>query len=636
MKKLLCILLSLILVFSSFFVVVFAEDREVYPTVVVPGYSASYLFTTEEDGTERILWGTFEGLNIVDVVIKNIGKLLVGIGGLGVGQPEFLAKTLSTGINDILGELAFDESGNPVTEAHTYPNDPAITNYKYLMDEMGSMHAAETEIMRDIAEIYGENGYENIFSFQTDFRLNIVDAIEGLREYIDDVLEYTGADKVNIFAVSYGGQISASYLNVYGHEGKVNNAVLTVPAIGGAALAYDALSENIRFDEETLFYFIENGMMLEEDIHWLMQAHSLGFLDELLNLLISSGLRDLFGYWGSIWDFIPAEYYEELKKTYLDADDSAQLIEKSDYFHYEILPTMTQKLQACVDNGTNVYIIAGCDAPAVTGLYEQSDGIIHLNGATGAEYAPLDLRYSDGYSGKGTVCCNKEHNHISPAMNIDANTCYLPEQTWFISGLFHGMIWKDDYTKKLTTMLLFSEDTINVHSFCEFPQFKYSTNVCHSVSAAFDNSKDGYWSSNDKVLIITNLSDKYDLKLLSVNCYGVDADFEIPCGTILAPHESIEINFSAELPELSMVTADIAINYYLCNSLTPQGVRELTFTVINGENAQYNSSKPFDTLKHNTEFDNAFTSDFIKNILIKSGWFDYIKMLINLIFGFFN
>ena len=55
----------------------------------------------------------------------------------------------------------------------------------------------------------------------------------------------------------------------------VHNAVLTVPAIGGAALAYDVLSENIVFDEDTLFNFIQNGMMLQEDYDWLVKASQL-------------------------------------------------------------------------------------------------------------------------------------------------------------------------------------------------------------------------------------------------------------------------------------------------------------------------------------------------------------------------
>ena len=49
--------------------------------------------------------------------------------------------------------------------------------------------------------------------------------------------------------------------NPSGHEGKVNNAVLTVPALGGAGIAYDAFnSQNNGFDfgDVALIVFIEH------------------------------------------------------------------------------------------------------------------------------------------------------------------------------------------------------------------------------------------------------------------------------------------------------------------------------------------------------------------------------------------
>lgn len=634
MKKIIALVLTVILVFCSVSVAVFAKDDEVCPTIVVPGYSASYLYAVEDDGLRQI-WGSFEGLNIGEVVLQNLARLGLGLGSAAFGCPEFLVDTLIGGLKEICGDLAYSPEGVPAVETVTYPNDPAITNYYYLINEKGSAHAAELEIMSDVADNYGEDGYKYLYSFQCDFRKNIVDVAEELKNYIDAVLEYTGKDKVNIYAVSYGGQISACYLNLYGHEGKVNNAVLTVPAIGGAALAYDALSGTIRFDEETLFYFIENGMMLEEDINWLMKAHSLGFLDKVLNMLIERGLRDLVGYWGSLWDFMPAEYYDVMKDKYLDAAVNAELIRKSDYFHYEILPSMSRKFNECLSDGTNIYIVAGSDNPSVTGMYVQSDGIIHLNGATGAECAPLELRFSDGYTGAYTTCKDRSHNHISPAMNIDASTCYIPEQTWFISGLFHGMTWKDDYVKNLCLTLLFSEHQINVRTYSEFPQFYYSTNVCHSVSAAFDKSLNGYLSSSDEKLLITNLSDKYNMNLMSVEVSGIDMDIKVPALTILQPGESIALDFSGNIPKNSFSTVDICVNYYLLGSITPRGCRELTFMLNNGAPCEYDSSEKYMLGKHSTNFDNA-TGDFVATILRFTGLFDYFKMIYNFFIGLFD
>lgn len=635
MKKTISVLLVIILLVLSVPISTSAKAENSYPLIVVPGYSASYLFAVEEDGSQRQIWGSFEGLNIVDVILANIAELGLGLGGAVIGSPELLADTLSTGIVDILGDLAYNPEGTPVVETVTYPNDPSVTNYEYLIEEKDSMHAAEIEIMSDIAEHYGDKGFKNIFSFQTDFRMNIVDAIENLREYIDAVLEYTGAEKVDIFAVSYGGQVTASYLNVYGAEGKVHNAVLTVPAIGGAALAYDVMNESIVFDEETLFYFLENGLMLEEDINWLMKAHSLGFLDELLNLLIKDGIKDILGYWGSIWDFVPAEYYDELKERYLDPVKNAALIEKSDKFHYEILPYMSERLQNCVDNGTNIYIVAGYDNPAVTGLREQSDGIIHLNGATGAVSAPFGKRYSDGYKGQFSSCTNSEHNHMSPGMNVDASACYLPEQTWFISGLFHGMTWKDDYCIALCKKLLFSDEQLNVHSDAEFPQFRYSANVCHAVDFYFDSFAYGSLSSECDNLTIKNLSDKYKIQILSVTASGADIDFDLPCYTVLEPAESITLPINAVLPESSFVTVDVCVNFAFIGNITTQGERTLSFTLDNGDAPVYDAENPYADAEQPTVFD-YLINRCIEYILVKTGFYDFIKMIVNCFFSMFT
>ena len=634
MKKIIAVILTFVIVICSVSGAAFAAKDEEYPLVVVPGYSSSYLYANE-GGTQRQLWGSLEGLNIIDVVLSNIAQIGIGLGAAAFGQPDYLVNTVIAALREVLGDLACNPDGSPVVETVTYPNDPAITNYTYLIEQMGSMHAAELEIMNDIAGVYGENGFDNIFSFQCDFRKNVIDVASELDAYIDAVTEYTGADKVNIYAVSYGGQISAAYLNLYGEKGKVNNAVLTVPAIGGAALAYDAISENIHLDEETLMCFIENGMMIEEDINWLMKAHSLGFLDTILNKLLHNGGRKLFDFWGSIWDFIPAEYYDTLKNTYLDPVDSAELIAKSDKFHYEILPSMAEKFDCCIKNGTNIYIVAGTDNPSVTGLNVQSDAIIHVNGATGADCAPYGLRFPDGYTGLKTRCNNDNHNHMSPAMNIDASVCYLPEHTWFISGLFHGMTWKDSYVKQLCTNLLFAETPIDVHTYSEFPQYMYATNVCYSAKAYFNVSDDGYWSDADSVLTVKNLSEKYKMLLISVDCYGVDINFDVASPLVLQPGESVDLTFSGSLPENSFITADIYINYNLFGSITPQGMRCQTFTVMNGEPADKIGSSDFVDAKHPTVFDEA-TEGFVGQFMKIFGVFDLFKMLLNMLFSLLN
>ena len=98
-----------------------------------------------------------------------------------------------------------------------------------------------------------------------------------------------GAEKVNLYCVSHGGQVGATFLNLYGEKkaDKLNNVLLTVPAIGGASIAYGFFTGDIKFDEENLLYFIENGMMFENDYHWLLANENLDFIDDILHYFLN-------------------------------------------------------------------------------------------------------------------------------------------------------------------------------------------------------------------------------------------------------------------------------------------------------------------------------------------------------------
>lgn len=635
MKKLISLALSFVLIFSLLVPAVGAEDKaEVYPTIIVAGYSSPALYLVKDEGTQQV-WGVNMD-DILSAVLHNIARIGIGLGGLAFGNAAYISNVVGSEMLNLYGVLAYNPDGTSVNNIITHSKEAKDCQFSHLEKEENGEHMHEPEIMASVAEEYeklGLNGNDWIFSFQHDFRQNIIGSAADLDRFIDSVCEFTGKDKVNLFAVSHGGEVCAVYLSLYGKDKcAVNNAVLTVPAIGGAALAYDVMSENVVFDEETLLYFIENGMMLEEDYDWLVRANQFGILDDICNTLMRDHVKKLLGYWGSIWDFIPGDYYNDMKEEWLDPVESAPLIKKSDIYHYEIMPGMSEALNECIDAGINVYIVAGSDNPSVTGLQEQSDAIIRVKDSTGAYCAPFGQRFSDGYITKKTVCTDETHTHLSPAMNIDASCAFLPENTWFISGLFHGMTWKDDYSVALCLKLLFSDECIDVYTFEEYPQFKYSTNRCYSAHAAFNNSDEGFWSPDDTVLTVKNLSYKYKMKLCSVYCAGADVTFDTGSEIWLDPQESTEITFSGTLPGEGLRTADITVNYMLLGSVTPFGYRTLTFTINNGENAEYDESLPFVDAEQITEFDKNIP-DITAKLLKKTGLFDWFKMIFNSLFA---
>ncbi len=408
MKKLMAVLLTALMLFSVCSVGVFGayEIKELteYPVIMVPGYSSSELYRIDEETGEVVhVWGDAFGQAMPEVE-ENLGGIVADMGTfLLAGNVDPIAKRLGEGFQRIFGDMATNPDGSSVYELKNYVNTPEECCYATLREKYPEgRHQAESHMMEDVI---ANVGAENCFVFTCDFRKSVVELAADLKQFIADVIEYTGKDKVNILAVSHGGQITGTYLSLYGTEAKVNNAVLTVPALGGAGIAYDAFNsqrEGFDFGEVALLVFIEHGFLIEEDLHYLVEAGWLGFLDDLATALVPY-VMPVMGTWGSMWDFIPVEYYDDLKSELLDEEESAALIAKSDYMHYEIMSPegdlyFAKGFKKAQEAGTNVYILSGYDVQIVTGMPVSSDAIITTNSSSGATCAPMGKRFSDGYT----------------------------------------------------------------------------------------------------------------------------------------------------------------------------------------------------------------------------------------------
>ena len=627
MKKTLAVILSIIIALTlsvqSFAAVI--DREEFYPIIIVPGYSASGLYMQNEDGTKTHVWGIDTELILKRVLARSI-DLARGVKELTKGNAQLIADTVGPEFAQMFEHMRCNPDGTSVYDVHTYTSTAADSNNTYLLENEDGKYMYEQEIMAMFGSYIGEDWNDYIFNFSTDFRMNVEKCAANLDRYIDSVLEYTGAEKVNIYCVSHGGQVGATFLNLYGEKkaDKINNVLLTIPAIGGSTIAYAFYTGDIKFDEENLLYFIENGMMFEDDYHWLMSNENLNFIDEVLCCLLPY-IKNVMGYWGSMLDFVPANDYESIRNTCFNSEESAPLLEKSDRFHREIYPSMAQKLQACVDAGINVYIIAGMGNKDIVGRGEAGDAIISASSSTGAACAPYGKRFANGYETLKTVCGDSTHNHLSPSMEVDASTCYLPEYTWFVDGFYHGMTVKSDYNTELITRLMFTDDRIDIYTYEEFPQFHADTNRCQAVFAHFNNSVEGYVSQTDNTLVVENCSKKYPLRLVSVSCGGMELDFdnsflkEIPVGG------KIEIPFKGEIPCASGVKTEVTVNYVQVGAVTPIGSRTFDFTVMNGEKVSFDSENPI--VSSNSPQDSLL--DFILKLIPQLGMQKLITMVYN-------
>ncbi len=640
MKKVLSVLLAVIMAFSLCTVGAVAayETAELtkYPVIMVPGYSSSELYRVDEETGETIhVWGDAFAQAMPEVE-ANLGGIISDAATLLLaGKVEPIAKRLGEGFQRIFGDMKTNPDGSSYYDVKTYLNTPEESNYAYLREKYPEgRFQAENEMM---AEVCDKIGAENAYVFSCDFRMGSVENATRLDAFIDSVLEYTGSEKVNILAVSHGGQTTGTYLTLFGHKGKVNNAVLTVPALGGAGIAYDAFNvpnQGFNFGDVALLVFIEHGMMLEEDIHYIVEAGYLGFLDDLADALIPY-VMPVMGTWGSMWDFIPLEYYEDVKADLLDPIENEAVIKKSDYMHYEIMSPegdhyFAKGFKEAQNAGTNVYIMAGYDIVIVTGMPVSSDAIITTPAATGATCAPFGERFADGYTQK----VDTGFYQVSPSMTVDASTCYLPEHTWLIEDYHHGMTYKDEYTRDLMYTLLLNDESYNVHSMERFPQFHATTNPAHSVHAKFNSSKEGYVSADDTRLVITNVSAKNDMVISAVTAKGIEGiEFNFLPFT-LAPGESKSIAVVGEFPEVSLKNFEITVSYFI-ETFTPVGERTFDFTIMNGEAVEYDAENPTVKADYSEKIDEVLDED-ITDKLSKYGVKGIVSVVFTMVYKIFE
>lgn len=634
MKKIISAILAVVMVTLSCSAGAQAISKDVeltdYPVVVVAGYTSAALVKENGDGTVDHVWG-LDMNEVLALVLKRIARIGAGLGALTVGNSKLLADVVGKEVGTLLGDLRCNPDGSSAENVHPFVSTAEETNVALMTERFGGKdYQHETDILGLAATYIGS---ENIYDFNVDWRMGAVKCAEALDEYIQLVKAHSGKDKVNIFAVSHGGQITGTYLALYGEKQDVHNAVLTIPALGGSCLLYDILAEDVHLNELNLLYFIESGLMLENDFHWLVEAQELGFLDDVLNNLVPY-LVDVAGYWGSIWDFCPSDIYEEMKAKWLDPVDSAVLIEESDYMHNTIIPGFSTSLQKCIDDyGINVSIIAGTDIDCTSGYEINGDGIIYTESSTGATCAPYFQRFADGYTQIND--CGGEYM-VSPAMTVDASTAYLKNNTWFVSGLFHGMTYWDMYTRELMMLLLLTDEIEDVHSNPDYPRFHESSNPSNAVWSKFNSSAEGYVSSDDTALLVKNVSEEgYTLRLSSVMCDGIDLDFDISGAKKIAAGETVSIPFNGEIPDISGKRVSLIFNYYVSGSLTPIGQRVMSFTVMNGESAEYGSDNPYSSAFAETPFDSspfAFMSGLLKTL----GLYNLVAMIYNMLCGIFS
>ena len=536
-----CCLLAALLLFALAAPALSAPG-EPTPLILLQGYSGPQLFLDYGKETEQQVWApSLDGATVrslADVLLYVLPKLIADAGGSADRVVEKFGQ-----VAPLLEKLEMNEDGSSKYDLTPCPQGARNSRWDVMKkngQERLNTQRSVTESMLAVVPA------DHIYIFANDWRRGQVEGAANLHAFIQEVKADAGSGKVNLLGVSYGGQLAAAYLALYGGE-DIERVVMHAPSLQGSRLAVDILeNEDFTFDPVLLLEFAAVYLERELSLNQRFGGVTMEQVSDIALRVVRTYLAPIVTKFGSYWDIVPPEDYERLKEEYLDPEENAEIIRRSDIIHYEVMPDMGKILRAWQAKGVKIALVCGAGSPLVGGNMVDSDRIIDTISTTGALTAPLG-------SGKeapvpaAPVCADPVHPHRSPDGTVDASSCYLPDQTWIFLGQYHAMGAWDAWVRAIWTKWLYTDELTDVYSDPEYPQFRDSCNPSDGIEARFSRGVSGWLAPGDDTLLLKNLS-AHDLSLLSVRAEGLDLEIPMVNRIVLRPGETARLHCEGELP----------------------------------------------------------------------------------------
>lgn len=444
--KLLAVVLAFILLItpSSF---AFAKSKTVTPVIIIHGLGGSDFYRNigTEDETKIPQFGIDLQSMLGDETIRNeLIKLFTD-----TKKPNYNKLFKALGSYFAGQELNYKANG-------TAKSGNGIINYW----EDSLAHHKEYLTLRDFSvpvfarQISAQIGSKNVYAFNYDWRADMCDSAKQLRKMIVKVKKNTGAKKVTLVALSLGGAVVSAYMDAYKQKKDVERYVLVNPAYEGVDVAR-AFTFDFRIDAKALIKYLKHletafNAGSKETLFKAITALgderiSVGAKKLNKDVLQNSKRRKQFflktvkpwiGNLPVFYELLPYSQFNKAVKTlssigYLDK--SSGLYKKIKHYH-AVQGRFKKNLKWVKKHGAEVAIIANYGTmglPVTSKLHNHTDLLIDTKyasvGATVAQY------------GKKLSSKNAKGKYVSPDKVINAKTCALPDNTWFITGIIHGL-----------------------------------------------------------------------------------------------------------------------------------------------------------------------------------------------------
>lgn len=365
---------------------------------------------------------------------------------------------------ELLEPVAFNADGTSKHNVTTSTFPESMAAYPEFAsgsggNEFGMLHTAIDKL-----------GADHVYFFNYDWREDPVKNAADLNTMINRAKAETGHGKVDVAACSLGGAQLMAYLHDYGTD-DLESVVFLSPVLSGIYISSECMTGGIEVDKDSLIRYLDHNMKAADGgkgtLPLIVETlDCLGLVDPVLNLtnngidalyqrLSDELVKEVFCTMPGIWATLRADAYETAKQSLLDETENAPLIDKIDYFHYNVRLKTKEILEDAMEKGVTVSICSHYDSPAIPifeSSYQHGDGVLDTYCTSGGAYsAPYGETLPEGYvqqNGAGGK------NRLSPDNVIDASTCLLPDNVFFFKNIRHvGCPYGSDYNEFVFRLL---------------------------------------------------------------------------------------------------------------------------------------------------------------------------------------
>lgn len=586
-KRMLAVLIAAVMLFAS---VPYASAETVTPIIMVSGFGATTLTLDGEavfpPSTDKIVDALgFNGMNAIEIA-GEIAKWTEGTG---------LTDWLAGVVRRIMEPIKTDADGNSVYDIKPIISGAENTSYADFVEQDMLKYVPYTgSEFLDMEELAAEIGDENVFNYMYDWRLDYNILADDFKEYIDDVLEITGAEKVSIYSISQGCLVVGQYLYKYADLEQTDKVVFDTPVLGGATFTTDLLIPGpVSIDFVNVFMLLSDILHIEMDLTFLEGIATSDFatycIDYAKDNLIIPPVKTCLAF----WEMVPVEDFDELYPYYLSEEENGEALAAIREFQSGFMTNVTATFENATAHGSEISIKANCGFPLATGSKINSDCIVDMQYSCGAYCADFGTTFPEDYVQQ----VDNGRNSISPDRTVDLSCGYWPQRTWVINNLYHGQAEWCDKSHELLKQLLFTDNIKDAYSSYEFPQFMESTSPMNDVHISFKSTNNSFLLLEDGkqeyTMTVKNISNKKSITVKGVSAENIDVEFEKSVS--LLPGDEVQLTVKADSVGFDTVTVsykDIASTETLEKSFGVSIIDEYSGATAEDNGAE-NNKTPF-------------------------------------------